>query len=400
MVSRLDTIPSGARWTPVVKGSLGELARLFLKLGTIGFGGPAAHIAMMEDEVVTRRKWMPHEYFLDLIGATNLIPGPNSTEMAIHVGYVRAGWRGLIVAGASFILPAVAVTLIFAMLYTAYGSAPDLAPLMSGMRPAVVAIILAAVYRLGRSALRNRAGLVIGVSVAALAVAGWDEILLLLGAGIAGLLWEDRRRLLNTLSPHWALTPGTLMALTSLPAAQQSAGASILGLGLSFLKIGSVLYGSGYVLVALLQGDLVEGKHWLTHTQLLDAIAVGQVTPGPVLSTATFIGYLLRGMPGAAVATIGIFLPSFIFVLISGPFIPLLRRSALTRGFLNGVNAAALGLMVAVCVSLRSSALASPISWVIFLAAGALLILRNLSPVWVILGAAVVGLVASAFSIA
>ncbi len=371
---------------------LKEIALLFLKLGTIGFGGPAAHIAMMEDEVVRRKQWMTHEHFLDLLGVTNLIPGPNSTEMAIHIGLVRAGWRGLIIAGLCFIAPAVAITLAFAYLYVAYGSLPQFTPLIVGIRPAIIAIILGAAYRLGRPLVKkDKMPGVVGLVVALLAFVHVNEIVLLCSGGIAGIVWTNRHRFGKSV-------PLFLAIALVLPAAIPAAAASVptesitaSALGLFFLKIGSILYGSGYVLVAFLQEGLVESRHWLTHTQLLDAIAVGQFTPGPVLSTAAFIGYVLLGLPGAAVATIGIFLPSFIFVLLVSPFIQKVRNVPSVSAFLDGVNGSALGLMLAVCVSLGASTLVNPVTWLIFIGAGVSILVWNLHPAWIVLGGAFIG---------
>ena len=367
-----------------------ELSLLFLKLGTIAFGGPAAHIAMMEDEVVKRRGWISHEHFLDLLGATNLIPGPNSTEMAIHIGYLRAGLKGLLLAGLCFILPAVLITLLLAHFYVAYGSIPELRPFVAGIRPAVIAVILAAVFRLSKSVVKNRLAVALGVLVVILNLLGVDEIFLLLASGLAGLLWNYRNRLRQTFATLITLLP-ILSLQTATPTEPTLATASLLGLTLFFLKVGSVLYGSGYVLVAFLQGGLVDARHWLTQQQLFDAIAVGQFTPGPVLSTATFIGYLILGFPGASVATLGIFLPSFVFVLISNPLIPKLRRSPLASGFLDGLNAASLGLMLAVTIELGMTALSGVGSWLIFLIAANVVILRNINAAWIVIGSAILG---------
>jgi chromate transporter len=367
-----------------------ELALLFLKLGSTAFGGPAAHIAMMEEEVVKRRKWITHEHFLDLLGATNLIPGPNSTEMAIHIGYVRAGWRGLIVAGACFILPAVLITLVFAQLYVTYGSIPQLGSFISGIRSAIIAVIAAAVFRLGKPMVKNRLMVVLGLLVVILNLLGVDEILLLLAAAAIGLVWNYRLQLERAVSSLFGLSLllSTPLVVTLAGGNVATGGATLTGLGLFFLKIGSILYGSGYVLVAYLQGGLVDARHWLTQTQLLDAIAVGQFTPGPVLSTSTFIGYLILGVPGAAVATTGIFLPSFILVLISSPFIPRLRNSPLASGFLDGANAASLGLMLAVTIVLAQSTLVTVSAWIIFLLAASAVVVWNLNAVWIVLGGA------------
>ncbi|MGA2623874.1 MAG: chromate efflux transporter [Bacteroidota bacterium] len=384
-----------------MKTRLRELAFLFFKLGTVAFGGPAAHIAMMEDEVVNRRSWITHQHFLDMLGATNLIPGPNSTEMAIHVGYVKAGWKGLIVAGACFIFPSFVITLVCARLYVEFGSVPEATRIMWGIRAAVIAVIVAAVPRLGKPLVRNRFMLVLGLAVVALNLLHVDEVALLLGSGAVGLVWAMRDRL----KQH----PGTLLCLALLPPmvmftpfALSGGGTdspTLAGLGLFFLKIGSILYGSGYVLVAFLQGGLVETRHWLTQGQLVDAIAVGQLTPGPLSSTATFIGYQLLGLPGAAVATAGMFFPSFIFVFATSRFIPKLRKSPLAGGFLDGVNAASLGLMVAVCVTLGLTTLTGIRSWIIFALAAIILIRWNVHPAWIVAGSAIIGYLSSFGSI-
>jgi chromate transporter len=373
-----------------MKDRLRELAFLFLKLGTIAFGGPAAHIAMMEEEVVKQRGWMTHEQFLDLLGATNLIPGPNSTEMAIHIGYERGGWKGLIVAGACFIFPAVVITILLAHLYVTYGETPQVGPFIFGIRAAIIAVILAAVVRLGRPFTRSRFLIAVGLAVAVLNILHIDELTLLLGAGVLGIIWENRSRLKGVGS--LVLAVGAMTGVPLLRVASSEAAASgnptLSGLGLFFLKVGSVLYGSGYVLVAFLQGGLVDVRHWLTQTQLLDAIAIGQFTPGPVLSASAFIGYVLLGLPGALVAAVGIFLPSFIFVLIVNPLIPKLRKSPLMRGFLDGVNAAALGLMIAVGVSLGVSTLTGVAPWVIFVLALAAVVIWRVNAMWIVLGSA------------
>jgi chromate transporter len=372
--------------------TLRTLAWVFFRLGAIGFGGPAAHLAMMEEETVKRRKWLTHEQFLDLLGATNLIPGPNSTEMAIHVGYVKADWRGLAVAGMSFIFPAVAITLFFAYLYVHFGTVPQLASFMLGIRTGIIAVILAAAIRLSRPMLKNRSLVTIGLAVTILNLFHFDEIALLFGAGLFGMAWENRHRLRQIVSSLFAVNmPSIIAVLFSAVGNESAIPVTWFGLGLFFLKIGAILYGSGYVLVAFLQGSLVDQYHWLTQQQLLDAIAIGQFTPGPLLSTATFIGYVLLGLPGAAVATIGVFLPSFIFVLLSSPLIPKLRGSAIARGFLNGVNAGALGLMLAVCISLGASSLASAAGWFIFGLTGLVLAVWKLNAAWVVLGSACLG---------
>ena len=391
---------------------LGELAKLFFKLGVIGFGGPAAHIAMMEDEVVKRRLWLTSEHFLDLLGATNLIPGPNSTEMAIHVGYIYAGWLGLIVAGVCFILPAVLITAGFAWVYVAYGSLPQVAPLLYGIKPVVLAIILNALWRLGKKAVKTRKLLVIAVGVVALLLLlKLDEAIALLIGGLLGMVWlrttdgdklpGDQANLLIA-----SLTTGATLKATGAVGASvattSAATVPLWQLGWFFLKIGSVLFGGGYVLVAFLQGGLVQEYGWLTQQQLLDAIAIGQFTPGPVLSTATFIGYIIAGVPGAIVSTVGIFLPSFVFVAMLNPLIPRLRASKWTRAFLDSVNVSSVALMAVVTLQLGAATLTVPEApFVDFLAVAiaivsAILAIRfSLNAAWLVLGAALIGLTAS-----
>ena len=294
------------------EGGLFQIALLFLRLGLVGFGGPAAHIAMMEDEVVSRRRWLSREQFLDLLGATNLIPGPNSTEMAIHIGMVRAGLRGLIVAGLCFILPATAITLGFSWAYVRYQTLPQTSALLFGVKPVVIAIIWSAVVRLGRTAIKTPWLTLLGLAVLVLGLRGVNEIVLLLGGGAAGILWSTLRR--GPLRPSGLGLLGVMGLIAVLPMVVGAVGGdpsgswvspppSLRAIGLYFLKIGSVLFGSGYVLIAFLRGDLVVNYRWLTEVQLLDAVAIGQLTPGPVSSTATFIGYLLAGSLGALVAT-------------------------------------------------------------------------------------------------
>jgi len=380
-----------------------ELAKLFVRLGFTAFGGPAAHIAMMEEEVVTRRRWFTHEEFLDMLGVTNLIPGPNSTEMALHIGYRRGGVKGLIISGASFILPAMAVTLSFAAIYTAYGTVPELGTIMLGVRAAIIAVILGAVVRLGKPLLKNRFQVAVGAAVAILSVLRVDALLLLVIAGAAGIAWKERerfRRMIGALAPLPAaflpLRASLLQTAASVPS-PAAGGATLTGLGLFFLKVGSILYGGGYVLVAFLQQGLVEGRGWLTQSKLLDAIAVGQFTPGPILSTATFIGYTLFGIPGAIVSTGAIFLPSFVFVTAVGPFVPKLRKSEAMKGFLDGVNAGALGLMAGVCVSLGIATLTGVAAACIFAAALLVLFRWRVNAAWIVAGGAVAGWVAGLF---
>jgi chromate transporter len=349
-----------------VRTNIRELIRLFLKLGTIAFGGPAAHIALMEEEVVNRRKWLTREHFLDLVGATNLIPGPNSTEMAIHVGYIRGGLAGLVAAGLSFILPAVIITGALAWVYTEFGKLPQAENLLFGMKPVVISIILLAVVRLGKTAAKTAALTTIGSAVAVASLAGINEVLSLLLGGVAGIVLYALRKKTHKNFTGWfvtlslqapdLLTGGKATAVTAVAAAG-IAGVSLWKLGWFFLKIGSVLYGSGYVLIAFLEGGLVEDYGWLTHQQLLDAVAIGQFTPGPVLSTATFVGYIVSGVPGALVATAAIFLPSFLFVLILNPLIPRLRKSGTMSAFLDAINISAIGLMASVVISLAGQTL-------------------------------------------
>jgi len=321
---------------------LQELAALFLKLGIAGFGGPAAHISMMHDEIVQRRKWLSDQQFLDLLGATNLIPGPNSTEMAIHIGYLRAGWPGLLTAGACFIAPAMLIVMFLAWIYARYGTSPQVEWLLYGVKPVVIAIIIQALWSLGQKAIKGWLTASVAVGVTALYFLGINEIALLFGGGLVVMLAMNYRRL-RSQGAAFLFPIGGLAVL-----AQALVPFSLPLMFFTFLKIGSVLYGSGYVLLAFLRSDFVVKYGWLTDQQLLDGIAIGQVTPGPVLTTATFIGYLLGGTPGAILATVGIFLPAFIFVAISNPWIPRLRNSAWFSGLLDGVNVTALGLMAGV----------------------------------------------------
>ena len=378
------------------RASLWELALLWLKLGTTAFGGPAAHIAMMEEEVVRRRGWLSREQFLDLLGATNLIPGPNSTEMAIHIGYMQQGWAGLLIAGSCFILPAAFLVGAIAWAYVQFGTLPEVAGLLYGVKPVVIAVVLQALWGLTRSALKTKSLVVTGLVAVALNVLGVHELVVLFGTGVAVLLarWSihQKRRL-----SAWALIAGVTAptsALTSVPIAVATPPLVPLGLGalfLFFLKVGAVLFGSGYVLLAFLRADLVERWHWLTERQLLDAVAVGQVTPGPVFTTATFIGYLLLGPVGAVAATVGIFLPAFVYVALSGPLVWRLRRDPLAGAFLDGVNVASLALMAVVSWQLGSAAIVDLPTAV--LAGGSLVLLQRfrLNSAWLILGGGLVG---------
>lgn len=359
---------------------LKELAKLFLKLGSIAFGGPAAHIAMMENEIVKKRKWMTSQHFLDLVGATNLIPGPNSTEMTMHCGHERAGWKGLIVAGVSFILPAVTITMILAWLYAKYGEVPAVLPYIYGIQPAVIAIILAAVFRLAKKAIKSTELIVLGVITLSITLIGVHEIIALFSCGLAGLLLytvRNRKNTLNSFSPFLLLH--IALSLTSLKVFW------------IFLKVGAVLYGSGYVLFAFLDAELVN-TGLLTRQQLMDAVAVGQFTPGPVLSTATFIGWQLNGFWGALAATLGIFLPSFVFVALLNPLIPKLRKSPYISAFMDAINIAAVAVIVAVLVEMSFEAL---VDWKTFMIASlsiiAVFIFKKLNSAFIVLGGAGLG---------
>ncbi len=327
------------------KPDLKDLAKLFLKLGIIGFGGPAAHIAIMQDEVVTKRKWLTEQHFLDLIGATNLIPGPNSTEMAIHIGHEKAGWKGLVVAGLCFILPAVFITGFFAWLYKEYGQIPEVQPFLYGIKPAIIAIILGAVFPLAKKSLKSVELAIIGLLVLLCSLLNFNEIYLLFGAGILALALASIRnnKSTNTIS----IFPFTLIQITN----NSILSATNLNLFLIFLKIGAILYGSGYVLFAFLDTELVS-TGLLTRQQLIDAIAVGQFTPGPVFSSVTFIGYQINGWSGAIISTIGIFLPSFVFVALLNPLVKKMRNSKSFAVFLDAVNVASVAIIISVCYSM------------------------------------------------
>ncbi len=433
--------PSDASTLPTKPVPLGEIARLFLKLGVIGFGGPAAHLAMMEDEVVTRRRWMDRQAFLDLVGATHLIPGPNSTEMAIHLGLRHGGLRGMMLAGGLFILPAAVMVTLLAWLYMNYGPGhlAMAVPIFSAIKAAVMALIFLAVIRLGRTAITDHRTAVLGAGVLGVSLGGLGEIQTLLGGALLGMAWLRMARaheagtrlpLLLTASgvatgglglAGWA--PRSVLGASIGPAstapllASASAVPALLPLawwqvGAYFLKIGSVIYGGGYVLVAFLQGDMVEKYHWITQAQLTDAIAIGQLTPGPVFTTASFLGYLLTtdptqpanlwpGLAGAAAGTVGIFLPSFLLVLLLSRFIPHLRKWTWTAAFLDAVNVAAVGLMAAVWVKLAPGILVQMQgqSWslivpnaIIFVVAAGLLARWNISALWIVLGSGVAGM--------
>jgi chromate transporter len=395
---------------PKKSARLKELARIFLKLGIIGFGGPAAHIAMMEEEIVRRRKWITREYFLDLVGATNLIPGPNSTEMAIHIGYIRAGWPGLAVAGISFILPAVLITAVFAWAYMKFGSLPKIIPFFYGIKPAVLAVILFAIWRLGKTAVKSWRLLAIGLCVTLASLLKMNEVAVLLIGGLIGMIWlrlSAREKIPYGKQAILALVCAVIdLILNKARVSAETVGMMAVGfggsigfslpkLGLFFLKIGAVLFGSGYVLVAFLEGGLVHDYGWLSQRQLLDAIAIGQFTPGPVLSAATFIGYVISGVPGAVISTVAIFLPSFFFVAALNPIVPRLRQSPWTSAFLDAVNVSSVALMLAVIMKLGQTTLTGWPAWAISMAALGVSFLWKVNATWLILGGAAVGWILS-----
>jgi chromate transporter len=381
--------PPGAR-------PLRELAWFFLKLGTIAFGGPAAHIAMMEAEVVRKRRWVTREQFLDLLGAVNLIPGPNSTEMAIHLGLVRAGWRGLIVAGTCFILPAMVIVLALAVAFVRFGTLPEVGWLLYGVKPVIIAIVLQALWGLGKTAVKGALTAAAGLAVVVLSFVGVNEVLLLFAGGVAVMAVQNVREAWGRGTGAAAITAPILLGGSPVSAAAAvgtTVPMSLWSLTTFFLKVGSILFGSGYVLLAFLRADLVQRFGWLTDQQLLDAIAVGQITPGPVFTTATFVGYVVAGVPGALLATFGIFLPSFVLVAASSPLIPRLRRSRWAAGFLDGVNVASLGLMASVTWYLGRAALVDGVAVGIALIAAVLVFRLRLNSAWLVLGGALVGIV-------
>jgi len=374
------------RCSRFMRERLREVAWVFLKLGTVAFGGPAAHVAMMEDEVVRRRRWLERDELLDLFGATQLIPGPNSTELAIHLGYRRAGWRGLLVAGLCFILPATLMVGAIAWAYVRYGALPQVDRVLYAIKPVIVAVVAQAAWGLGRSAVKTRFLGFLGVAALAATLLGVHELAILAGAGLASALARH--------GPAAVARASAWFALPALGPGVAVTGAQPFGLAplfVFFLKVGSLLFGSGYVLLAFLRADLVDRFGWLTEGQLLDAIAVGQLTPGPVFTTATFVGYLLGGAPGAAVATVGIFLPAFVFVALSGRLVPRLRRSPIASAVLDGVNVASLALMVAVGLVLGRTALVDLPSVAIAAIAAVALVRFRVNSAWLVTGAAGLG---------
>jgi chromate transporter len=366
------------------RGRLGELAALFGMLGVIGFGGPAAHVALMRREVVERRRWISEQRFVDLLGITNLLPGPNSTELAMHVGLDRVGRSGLLVAGLAFILPAVLIVGVLAAAYVAAGSSPVATSLLYGVKPVIIAIVAVAIVQLGRGALAGPLRIVIAVGAALLAILGVNELLLLAGgaalvAVARGVVRDPAEWLARSMLPVSGAIASVAATAVSLPL--------LFG---TFLKIGATLYGSGYVLLAFLRADFVDRLGWITDRQLLDAVAIGQVTPGPLFTTATFIGYLVAGPLGAVVATIGIFLPAFGLVALLGGLAARMRSRPLTAALLDGVNAAAIGLMAAVSLELAGVAIVDPLTAGLALA-GTILLLLRVPSLWIVVGGATVG---------
>ncbi|MFI5151289.1 MAG: chromate efflux transporter [Bacteroidia bacterium] len=365
---------------------LKQLASLFSRLGFTAFGGPAAHIALMQQEVVVKKKWMTEEHFLDLIGATNLIPGPNSTEMALHIGQERAGWKGLLVAGMCFILPAVCITAVFAYLYKEYGTLPSIQPFFYGIKPAIIAVVLGAIFPLAKKSLKSTELILIGIAALLLSILHFNEIYVLFGAGFLAMSIASIRS-------------GNTFSLLPLPLLQ-SAPAGMLNINntnlfLVFLKIGAILYGSGYVLFAFLDSELV-ATGLLSRSQLMDAIAVGQFTPGPVFSSVTFIGWQMNGWSGAAVSTLGVFLPSFLFVALLNPLVKLMRNSKIFSAFLDAVNVASVAIILAICYEMGKNTVTG---WrTILIALASLLIafgLPKINSFWIILGGSLSGFLLS-----
>ena len=382
--------PPGVEPRTSLADAVREVAPPFLRLGTTAFGGPAAHIAMMEEEFVRRRGWLEHQEFLDMLGAASLIPGPSSTEVAIHIGHRRAGWLGLAIGGTCFILPAMLIVLMCAWGYVHYGSLPQTQGMMYGAKPVIIAVILQALWNLARTAIKGAFLAIIAIAAVAGTLAGGNILAILLGAGILAMLREQLKE--RGAAGAFAVSPKVIAASV---AAAAVVPVTLPHLFLLFLKFGSVVFGSGYVLLAFLQADLVGRLHWLTQSQLLDAILIGQITPGPVFTTATFIGYLVGGVSGAIVATVGIFLPGFLFVAASRPLMPRLRRSRTAAVFLDGVNAGAVALMLAVTIQLSRAAIVDVPTGAIAALSALILIRFKVNSAWLIFGGAAIGLAAS-----
>ena len=364
-----------------LKSNMLEVFFLFLKLGTISFGGPAAHIALMEEEVVHKRKWISREYFLDLLSVTNLVPGPNALEMAIHLGFCHAGWVGMLLGGLAFMFPAVVISLLLAVVYVQWGSLPAVEALFFGINPVIVAIVFFSAYRLGKTSFRKIPMMILGAASLIAALLGVNEVVILLGAGAVGLLlyWL----------PH---LPEGLAAGLWLPLLLNSdPPVKLTALWFFFLKVGALLFGSGMVLYAFIQQDVVARFGWLTEQQLIDAIAVGQMSPGPVTSSVTFIGYLVAGLPGALVATLGIITPSFLIVSLLSKLLPVLQRSNAVQAFLSGVTAGAVALIVSVGIALMRTAVSDAWGLILFLAACAMRLFAKVDTIWLVLGGAAAG---------
>jgi chromate transporter len=379
------------------EASLGDIAIVFLKLGTIAFGGPAAHLAMMEEEFVRRRQWITHADFLDRLATANLIPGPSSTEVAIFVGQLKRGWRGLIIAGCCFIIPAATIAAVIAWAYMRFGSLPKVEGILSAIKPAVVAIVIQALGKMGRTGVRTIPPAVIAALAAVLSLLGVSPVLVLVFAAfISVTALTMKNRLLSVSASGLGLNkmlgaPKVLVPVVAVLATGAAIPVGLLRLFLSFLKIGAVVFGSGYVLLAFLQTEFVERLRWLTEKQLLDAVAVGQFTPGPLFATATFIGYVVAGWPGSVVATVGIFLPGFLLVAVSGPFLPRLRRSVVAGAALDGVVAGSLALMAVVAMQLARASIVDRRTLIVFGVSLIALLRFRVNSAWVMAGAAVVG---------
>jgi len=383
--------------------NISQLATLFFKLGSIGFGGLVVQISMMEYEVVSRKRWLTREKFLDILGATNLVPGPNSIELAIHIGYLRAGWLGFAISGICFILPSVLITIGFAWAYRQFGSLPEITPFLDGIKPVILAVMLLAIRKLGKTAIKNWRLIVVGVFVFTAELLGVSEMVLILIGGILGMFLlefgkefsSEESQTTQSVNTKFRVPKRVFFVLIIIGVlffidTSSATSLSLEKLSIFFLKVGSFLYGSGYVLIAFLEGGLVHTFGWLSQQQLLDAIAIGQITPGPLLSTATFIGYLLLGIPGAAVATVSIFLPSFLFSAAVISVIPQLRRFRWTAAFLDAVNASSIALMAAVVVNLSQSVLVNWQSWVILLGASIISFRWKVNVIFLILGGAII----------
>jgi chromate transporter len=367
------------------ENNLKEIAKLFLKLGVIGFGGPAVHIAMMQEEVVVKKKWISEQHFLDLIGATNLIPGPNSTEMAIHIGHEKAGWKGLIVAGVCFIFPAVIITGFLAWLYQEYGQIPEVKPFLYGIKPAIITIILSAVFPLAKKSLKSVQLGIIGTTVLIFSLLNYNEILLMFGAGIVALLLDSVKT--KTTHHYNSIIPIAFFQVSN----NNLISATNLNLFLIFLKIGAILYGSGYVLFAFLDAELV-ATGLLSRTQLMDAIAVGQFTPGPVFSAVTFVGYQINGFSGAVISTLAIFLPSFFFVALLNPLVRKMRNSKLFSTFLDALNVASIAIITSICIEMGKETITD---WrmllIAFLSIFITFNFKKINSAFIVLGGSIIG---------